>query len=80
MEMERSRDVVDLGMALLTTFVHNDAQGYTAMTQDLPGGDSEAIAGLGRVCELLVGIIAEMLGASKEESVHRIAAALAGAD
>jgi hypothetical protein len=80
MEKERSHDVVDLGMALLTTFVHNDAQGYTAMTKDLPGGDSEAIAGLGRVGELLVGIIAEMLGASKEESVHRIAAALAGAD
>ena len=79
MEKEKSRDVVDLGLALLTTFVHNDAQGYTVMTQDLPGGDSEAIAGLGSVCELLVGIIAEMLGASKEESVRRMAAAIAAA-
>lgn len=77
MEKDKPRDVVDLGLALLTTFVHNDPQGYTVMTKDLPGGDSEAVAGLGRVCELLVGIIAEMLGASKEQSVQRIAAALA---
>ena len=61
----------------LTTFVHDDPQGYTVMTRDIPGGESEAVAGLGRVCEVLVGIIAEMLGASKEESVQRIAAGLA---
>jgi hypothetical protein len=77
MKKETPHDVLDLGLALLTTFVHNDTQGYTVMTKDLPGGDSEAIAGLGRVCEVLVGIIAEMLGASKEESVQRIAACLA---
>ena len=77
MEKEKPHDVLDLGLALLTTFVHDDPQGYTVMTKDLPGGDSEAIAGLGRVCEVLVGIIAEMLGASKEESVQRIAAGLA---
>ena len=77
MEKEKSRDVMDLGLAILTTFVHDDPQGYTVMTRDLPGGDSEAIAGLGRVSEVLVGIIAELLGASKEESVQRIAAGLA---
>lgn len=77
MEKEKSRDVMDLGLAILTTFVHDDPQGYTVMTRDLPGGDSEAIAGLGRVSEVLVGIIAEMLGASKEESMQRIAASLA---
>ena len=77
MEKEKPHDALNLGLALLTTFVHDDPQGYIVMTKDLPGGDSEAIAGLGRVCEVLVGIIAEMLGASKEESVQRIAAGLA---
>ncbi len=77
--MEESRDALDLGLALLTTFVHDDPQGYTVVTRDLPGGDSEAVAGLGRVCEVLVGIIAAMLDESTEESVQRIAAGLAAA-
>lgn len=32
MEKEMPRDVLDLGLALLTTFVHDDPQGYTGRT------------------------------------------------
>ncbi|MDQ0823350.1 hypothetical protein QFZ79_001094 [Arthrobacter sp. V4I6] len=80
MDEKKPDDLLDLGVAILTTFVHNDPQGFTLLTRDLPGGNSEAIAALGRVCEALVGMIAEMAGMSKEESLERIAAAFATAD
>ena len=80
MDEQEPDELLDLGLAILTTFVLNDPQSFAAITKDLPGGSSEAIAGLGRVCEALVGMIAEMAGMSKEESLERIAAAFATVD
>ena len=80
MDEHEPDELLDLGLAILTTFVLEDPKGFSTITRDLPGGSSEAIAALGRVCEALVGMIAEMVGMSKEESLERIAAAFATAD
>jgi hypothetical protein len=70
---------VGLGVGILTTFVHDDPQAFMVITSDLSRGSSEAIAALGRVSAAMVGMIAEMLGVSKEEGLERIAAAFAAA-
>ncbi|MCU1532835.1 MAG: hypothetical protein JWO49_2406 [Arthrobacter sp.] len=75
-----SNDGVGLGVAILTTFVYNDPQAFTAITSDLPGGMAEALAALGNVSEAVLGVIAEVLEVSKEEALERIAAAFAFVD
>jgi hypothetical protein len=72
-------ELLGLGVGILTTFVYDDPHAFTVITSDLPGGVSEAIAALGKVSEAVVGMIAEMLGVSKEVAMERIAAAFAAA-
>jgi hypothetical protein len=47
------------------------------MARDLPGGDAEALAALGRVSEAVLGMMAGILEVSKEEALERIAAGFA---
>jgi hypothetical protein len=63
-------DGVGLGGAILTTFVYNAPFAFTAMARDLPGGDAEALAALGRVSEAVLGMMAGILEVSKEEALE----------
>ena len=66
-----------VGVAILTTFVHDDQDAFMQITGDLPGGCAEAVASLGRVSEAMVAMIAQLLGVSKDDALRQIAAAIA---
>ncbi|GEM_PF-2288604 len=65
-----------LGIALLTSLVHQDREAFLIVASELEGGNAQAVAILARLGQAMVGMIAELLQTSDEEALTRIAASL----
>jgi len=64
-----------LGIAILTARLHNDRAAFEQITADMPEG--YAVALLLRTAEMMVNMIADLSGQTKDEALKSIAAALA---
>jgi hypothetical protein len=64
-----------LGIAMLTARLNGDREAFMTITKDMPEGYANAL--LMRTAEMMVNMIAELTGQTKDEALKSIAAALA---
>ncbi|WP_147424854.1 hypothetical protein [Microbacterium sp. AG790] len=66
------------GMAILSSMVLGDREGFMALTEDLE--PAQVIGYLGRSAELVVNVLAQALQVSKEEALRIVAMSVAVVD
>ncbi len=64
-----------LGIAMLTARLNGDQDAFNQITRDMPEG--MAVALLMRTAEMMVSMIAELTGQTRDEALKSVAAALA---